>query len=364
MKIFSILECLESFAPLTLQEDYDNAGLLIGNSQDECTGIITTLDVTEEVVEEAVKNKCNLIVSHHPIIFRGLKKLNGANYVERTVISAIKNNISVYAIHTNLDNVIEGVNKKIAEKLGLQNLQVLQPRKNILKKLVTFAPQKNTAEIRNALFTVGGKLGKYSECSFNVEGIGTFKAEKGADPYVGDIGKRHHEIETRIEVIFPGYLQKQIVKTLKAAHPYEEVAYDIYSLDNELNEFGSGLTGNLAQAISAEDLLSTIKTQFKLQTIRQSPLLNKKISKIAICGGAGSFLISSAKASGAHAFITSDVKYHEFFDSDSQILIADIGHFESEQFTIDLLADILKEKFCNFAVLKTEINTNPVNYYF
>ena len=363
MKIIGVIECLENFAPLSLQEEYDNAGLLIGNTKDECTGIITTLDVTEKVVEEAVKKKCNLIVAHHPVIFKGLKKLNGANYVERTVISAVRNNIAVYAIHTNLDNVIEGVNNKIAEKLELQNVQVLMPKEKILKKMVTFSPKEKAPQVRNALFTAGGKLGKYSECSFNVEGTGTFKAEEGADPYVGEIGKRHEENETRIEVIFPGYLQKQIIKSLKAAHPYEEVAYDIYPLENQLNDFGSGLTGNLPQPVSEEELLSKLKRNFKLQTIRHSPYLNKEISKIALCGGAGSFLISLAKASGAQAFITSDIKYHEFFDADSEILIADIGHFESEQFTIDLLADILKEKFPNFAVLKTEINTNPVNYY-
>ena len=363
MKISGVIKCLENFAPLSLQEDYDNAGLIIGDRQEECTGIIITLDVTEKVVEEAVKKKCNLIVAHHPIIFRGLKKLNGANYVERTVISAIKNNIAVYAIHTNLDNVIKGVNNKIAEKLDLQNVGILMPKEKILKKIVTFSPKGNAEEVRNALFTAGGKLGKYSECSFNIEGKGTFKAEDGAEPYVGEIGKRHEENETRIEVIFPGYLQKQIVASLKAAHPYEEVAYDIYCLDNTLNYFGSGITGNLPARVSEEELLSGLKNNFHLKSIRHSPFLRKNISKVAICGGAGSFLISAAKASGAQAFITSDIKYHEFFDADAEIFMADIGHFESEQFTIDLLADILKEKFPNFAVLKTEINTNPVNYY-
>ncbi|MEP7229377.1 MAG: Nif3-like dinuclear metal center hexameric protein [Ginsengibacter sp.] len=363
MKISVVIECLENFAPLSLQEDYDNAGLIVGNKQDECTGIITALDVTEKVVQEAVSKKCNLIVAHHPIIFKGLKRLNGANYVERTVISAIKNNIAVYAIHTNLDNVIAGVNKQIAEKLGLQNLQVLEPKEKILKKMVTFSPKGNADAVRNALFKSGGKLGNYSECSFNTEGVGTFKAEPGAHPYIGDIRKRHEENETRIEVIFPAHLQKQIVASLKAAHPYEEVAYDIYPLDTNLTDFGSGLFGDLPKPLSEKKLLLVLKTAFKLQTIRHSPFLKNKISRIAVCGGAGSFLISQAKASGAQAFITSDIKYHEFFDADSEILMADIGHFESEQYTIALLADILTEKFPNFAVLKTKINTNPVNYY-
>ncbi|MDQ6890620.1 MAG: Nif3-like dinuclear metal center hexameric protein [Bacteroidota bacterium] len=363
MKISDVVDCLESFAPLSLQEDYDNAGLLIGNSQHVCTGILTTLDVTEELVNEALTKKCNLIVAHHPIIFKGLKRLNGTNYVERTVISAIKNDIAVYAMHTNLDNVIKGVNKKIAEKLNLQNVQILAPKQNFLKKLVTFCPEKNAEEIRNALFGVGGRLGNYSECSFNMEGLGTYKAESGAKPYIGEIGKRHHENEIRIEVIFPGYRQHEMVNSLKKIHPYEEVAYDIYSLDNTFSETGSGLTGHLHHAISEEELLFTLKNKFKLTAIRHSPFLNKKITKIALCGGAGIFLLPMAKASGAEALITSDIKYHEFFDADSLIFMADIGHFESEQFTIELLADILTEKFPNFAVLKTELTTNPVNYY-
>ncbi|MEP6583340.1 MAG: Nif3-like dinuclear metal center hexameric protein [Ginsengibacter sp.] len=362
MKIVDIIKCLETLASLHLQEDYDNAGLLIGDNKNECTGIIIALDVTEKVVQEAVEKKCNLVIAHHPIIFRGLKKLNGSNYVERTVISAIKNNIAVYAIHTNLDNVIYGVNKRIAEKLQLQNLQVLLPKEKILKKLVTFSPNDNASKVRDALFTVGGRLGKYSECSFNVQGIGTFKAGEGAEPYVGEIGKRYEENETRIEVIFPAGSQEEIVQALKAVHPYEEVAYDIFQLDNATNDFGSGLTGELKEALSEDELLSELKRTFNLQVIRHSPYLNKRVSKVAICGGAGSFLIPLAKASGSQVFITSDIKYHEFFEADSKILIADIGHYESEQFTIDLLADILKEKFPNFAVLKTETNTNPVNY--
>ncbi len=363
MKISDVIECLENFAPLSLQEDYDNAGLLTGKSSYECSGILTTLDVTEEVVQEAVTNKCNLIVAHHPIIFRGLKKLNGSNYVERTIIAAIKNDIAIYAIHTNLDNVINGVNKKIAEKLELQDVEVLSPAKNILKKLVTFSPVKNAENIRNALFTAGGKLGNYSECSFNVEGVGTFKPEQGADPYVGEIGKRHEENESRIELIFPAHLQKKIVKVLKDVHPYEEVAYDIYALQNETKDTGSGLVGQLTAPLAEADLLSKLKSEFGLQVIRHSALINKKVSKVALCGGAGSFLLAAAKSSGADAYITSDIKYHEFFDADGEILLADIGHFESEQFTISLLADILKEKFPNFAVQKTKIKTNPVHYY-
>ena len=364
MKINDVIKSLENIAPLSLQESYDNAGLIIGNPEDECTGIITSLDVTEAIIKEAIQKKCNLIVAHHPLIFKGLKKLNGENYVERTVIAAIKNNIAIYAIHTNLDNIIEGVNKKIAEKLNLQNCRVLLPKEGTLKKLVTFSPRENVDEVRNALFEAGaGAIGKYDECSFNLEGKGTFKANEGSDPYVGKIGERHTESETRIEVIFPGFLQYQIVKSLKEVHPYEEVAYDIYALENQRDDIGSGLIGEFPESISEEELLKLLKSTFGLSVVKHTPFLEKKISKVALCGGAGFFLLPNSIAAGAQVYITSDIKYHEFFDADNKILLADIGHYESEQFTIGLIAELLQQKFPNFAVLKTEIITNPVHYY-
>ena len=365
MKILEVIKYLEDFAPINLQENYDNAGLLIGEADGDCRGIITTLDVTEEVIAEAVSKQCNLIVAHHPIIFKGLKKLNGKNYVERSVIAAIKNNIAIYAIHTNLDNVINGVNYKIAQKLNLQNIEVLSPKENTLKKLVTFVPNENAEDLRTALFNAGaGTIGKYSECSYNVDGLGTFKAGEEAEPYVGEIGKRHQENETRIEVIFPSYLQEKVVQSLQKSHPYEEVAFDIYPLSNNRNDVGTGLVGSLKEALSEGDFLSILKAGFGLSVIRHTALIGKKITKVAVCGGAGSFLIPAAKAAGADVYVTSDVKYHEFFDADNTILLADIGHYESEQFTIDLLADIIRQKFPNFAVLKTETKTNPVHYFF
>jgi len=364
MKIKEIVQFLESIAPLSLQENYDNAGLIIGNSDTECSGIITSLDVTEEIVEEAVKRKCNLIVAHHPIIFRGLKKLNGKNYVERTVISAIKNDIAVYAIHTNLDNVLEGVNIKIAEKLQLQNCKTLLPKGATLQKLVTFSPVKNAEEVRNALFKAGaGTVGNYDQCSFNADGTGTFRAGEGSNPYVGKIGERHMESETRIEVVFPSFLQTKIVQSLKESHPYEEVAYYIQALENVQENFGSGLVGELAAPVSENELLMILKSAFKLTVIKHTPFLNKPVSKIALCGGAGVFLLPTAIAASADVYITGDVKYHEFFDANNEILLADIGHYESEQFTIELLTDFLQKKFINFAVLKTESNTNPVYYF-
>jgi dinuclear metal center YbgI/SA1388 family protein len=364
MKIAGIIQFLERIAPLSLQESYDNAGLIVGNSETECKGIITSLDVTESVVEEAMRRNCNLIVAHHPVIFRGIKKLNGKNYVERTVIAAIKNDIAIYAIHTNLDNLVEGVNKKIAEKIGLHGCKTLLPKESTLQKLVTFCPVKNAEEVRMALFNAGaGAIGKYDECSFNVEGSGTFKAGDGSHPFVGKVGTRHQETEVRIEVIYPSFLQEKIVRSLKESHPYEEVAYYIHALENVQENVGSGLIGQLPDPVSEKELLQILKEQFQLSVIQHTAFLEKPVDKIAVCGGAGIFLLPNAIAAGAQVYITSDIKYHEFFDADSRIFLTDIGHYESEQFTIELLTELLQGEFSNFAVLKTEINTNPVKYF-
>ena len=364
MKIAEVIQLLEQTAPPSYQESYDNAGLLTGNSGWDCTGIICSLDATEEVILEAKAKGSNLVVAHHPIIFGGIKKITGKNYVEKTVISAIKNDIAIYAIHTNLDNVIKGVNDRMADKLGLINRQILAFKSNQLMKLFTFAPTEHAAKIRTAIFEAGGgNIGNYSECSFNAEGTGTFKAGDGTEPYVGEVGKQHLEKEVKIEIIFPNHLQNNILEAVIKAHPYEEVAYDIVTLSNEFQQVGSGLTGELSEPLDELSFLSQIKAAFGLSVIRHSPLLNKKVKRVALCGGAGSFLTTKAIASGADFFITGDVKYHEFFDANSSLVIADIGHWESEQFTIDLLFDILKAKFPTFAVLKTEVKTNPVNYF-
>ena len=363
MKINDIISFLESQAHPSLQEQYDNAGLITGNAAWECTGIICSLDATEEVVKEAIEKKCNLIVAHHPIIFGGLKKINGKNYVEKTVITAIKNDIAVYAVHTNLDNVLHGVSGKMAAMLGLQNVSVLALKDSTLKKLFTFAPVDKAEQVRNAIFTAGGgHIGNYSECSFNAEGIGTFKGGEGTNPYVGEAGKLHQEKEIKIEVIIPAYLESRVVAAMKAAHPYEEVAYEIVSLSNTHQGIGSGVIGELPAVLDETQFLTRLKEVFGVPVIRHTALSGKPVKKIALCGGAGSFLISNALAAGADAYITGDLKYHEFFDANSRILLADIGHYESEQFTINLLQEILEQKFPTFAVLKTAVKTNPVHY--
>ena len=364
MKIIDITTHLESLAHPALQENYDNAGLITGDQDWECQGILVTLDATEEVVTEAIKKKCNLIIAHHPIIFSGLKKINGKNYVEKTVIAAIKNDIAIYAIHTNLDNVLDGVNGRIAKLLGLKNTAILSGKEKTLKKLFTFVPVKSAEKVRNALFdSGGGHIGNYSECSFNVEGTGTFKAGIGAKPFVGNIGEQQQEPEIKVEVIFPAYLEKKILQSLISTHPYEEVVYDIISLDNNYQGIGSGIIGDLTEPIEESAFLIQLKKIFDLKIIKHTKFKGGHINKVAVCGGAGSFLISKALAAGADIFITSDIKYHEFFDANGKIVIADIGHYESEQFTISLLQEVLEQKFPTFAVLKTEVNTNPVQYF-
>ncbi len=364
MIINDVIKCLEDFAPPLLQEFYDNAGLLTGNVNWPCTGIVTALDATEEVVMEAVDKKANLITAHHPIIFKGLKKITGNNYIEKAVIAAIKNDIAIYAIHTNLDNVLNGVNNYMADKLGLINRSVLEPRQHTLKKFVTFVPLRYADAIRDAIFNAGGgNIGKYSECSFSATGEGTFKAGPGTQPFAGGQGERHTEPEIKIESVFPAWLQNAIVTAAQKAHPYEEMAYDIISLGNAYTQVGAGLAGDLEQPIDEKEFLQLLKNKFNTPVIRHTDFTGRPVKKVALCGGAGSFLINTAVAAGADFYITADIKYHEFFDANGKMVLADIGHYESEQFTIDLLFDILKEKFPTFAVLKTGVVTNPVHYF-
>ena len=364
MKLIEIIEILENISPAVLQEHYDNCGLITGNNSWDCTGILCTLDCTQEVVLEAIAKKCNLIIAHHPIIFNGLKKINGNNYVEKAVITAIKNDISIYAIHTNLDNILTGVNGMMADQLKLVNRKVLMPKQNLQKKLQTFIPTDYAEQLKAALFASGaGTIGQYSDCSFSTEGLGSFRPGNTTSPFSGEKGKRNTKQEIKLEMVFPAFLENQVIQALLTNHPYEEAAYDIIHISNTDASVGSGLIGELPEPADETAFLQTIKTVFGLQVIRHTGLCNKKVKIVAVCGGAGSFLIKKAVAAGADFFITSDVKYHEFFDTEGRLVLADIGHWESEQFTPDLLVSILKANFPTFAVLKSEVNTNPVQYF-
>lgn len=363
MKIREITDYLEEIAPLAYQESYDNSGLLTGHKEQEVKNTLITLDCTEAIIEEAIQKKCELIISHHPIIFKGLKKLTGSNYIERTIIKAIQNNIAIYAIHTNLDNVDFGVNKMICDKLKLENCQVLAPKSDLLRKLVVFCPTEQASKVRTALLNSGaGQVGNYDNCSFNTIGEGTFRANENANPYIGKIGETHSETEIKVEVIFPSHLQGKILQAMYSEHPYEEVAYDIIPLSNKHQNIGSGMIGELSSPMDSIKFLNFVKETMKTDCIRYTNPTKKEVKRIAVCGGSGSFLLSNAKQMNADIFITGDFKYHEFFDADNELIIADIGHYESEQFTKQLIMGLLKEKFPKFATHLSELNTNPINY--
>ena len=364
VKLKEITNYLENFAPLKLQESYDNAGLIVGDPEAKITEAIVTLDVTEEVVDEAIEKKANLIVAHHPIVFSGLKKLTGKNYVERTVLKAIKNDIAIYAAHTNLDSVTGGVNTKICEKLGLKNCKVLQPVSGQLKKLVVFIPADHADNVRTAIFEAGaGHIGNYDYCGYNLEGEGSFRGGEDTNPFVGEKNQIHYEKEVRFETIFPGYVQGKVIQAMIKAHPYEEVAYDIYPLENAHEQVGIGMTGELPEPVSEKYFLSLLKSTFNTGCIKHTALKGAEVKKVAVCGGAGSFLLNHAISDGADFFVSGDFKYHQFFDAENKIVIADIGHFESEQFTKELFYELLTKKFPKFAVRFSEVNTNPVFYF-
>jgi len=363
MKIQTLINCLESIAPLSLQEDYDNSGLLIGNKNKEIQKALITLDITEDVLEEAIENQCELIISHHPLIFKGIKKLNGKNMVERIVIKAIQSEIAIYAIHTNLDNVHQGVNAMLAEKLGLDDLKILSTKNSNLKKLVTFCPENEAEKVRKTIFEAGaGTIGKYDCCSYNVSGEGSFRALDGANPFVGKKGELHFEKEIRIETIVPSHLINQVVEAMLKSHPYEEVAYDIYPIENENSQIGAGMIGTLKNEMSSKEFLVKVKEALGSPAIRHNYLIEKPVKNIAICGGSGSFLIDEAFKTGADIFITGDLKYHDFFEYKNEMTIADAGHFETEQFTKELLYSFLNKKFPTFALQISKINSNPISF--
>jgi dinuclear metal center YbgI/SA1388 family protein len=363
IKIKDVTRYLEEWAPLSYQESYDNSGLITGQQSDVVKGVLISLDCTEAVIDEAIQTGCNLVIAHHPIVFKGLKKFTGSSYVERTIVKAIKNDVAIYAIHTNLDNVHTGVNQKICEKIGLKDLKVLAPKDDQLNKLVTFVPKKDTEKVTSALYEAGaGQVGDYKNCSFQLEGVGTFLPTDSTNPHIGERNKQTYVEETRVELLFPSHLKTPILKALKNAHPYEEVAYYVFPLLNENQHVGSGMIGKVEKPEEPLQFLKSLKDKMNLPVIRHTLPLDKKVEKVAVCGGAGSFLLPNAIHAGADVFITADFKYHQFFDADNRIMIADIGHYESEVFTKELLMDVLIKKFHTFAINFSKTGTNPISY--
>jgi dinuclear metal center YbgI/SA1388 family protein len=363
MKIKEILTILEEMAPLAYAEDFDNVGLLVGNQNDEAIGILVCHDALESVIDEAIAKKCNLVVCFHPILFSGLKKITGKNYVERAVLKAIKNDIAIYAVHTALDNHKNGVNKIFCNALGLKNTKVLVPKQNFIQKLVTYTIPENVEKVRNALFDAGaGKIGNYEDCSFNSQGIGTYMGNENSNPEIGERFEFVEAQEIKIEVTFEKHLQSKILKALFSNHVYEEVAYEIYDLQNSHQNIGLGMIGELENPMSEIDFLEFVKDKMLCGGIRHSQLLGKQVKKIVVLGGSGSFAIKNAIQANVDVFLTSDLKYHNFYEAENQIVLADIGHFESERYTKNYIVDFLKEKITNFAIVLSEENTNPVKY--
>ncbi|KIA99324.1 NGG1p interacting factor 3 protein, NIF3 [Flavobacterium sp. KMS] len=363
MKIKEILAVLEEMAPLAYAEDFDNVGLLVGDSSTEATGVLVCHDALENVIDEAIVKNCNLVVCFHPILFSGIKKITGKNYVERAILKAIKNDIAIYAVHTALDNHSQGVNKIFCDALGLINTTVLIPKQNYIQKLVTYTVPDNSEKVRNALFEAGaGKIGNYDNCSFNTEGFFTFKGNENSNPVIGEKEKLHTGNEIKIEVVFEKHLQSKILKALFANHIYEEVAYEIYDLQNAHQNIGLGMIGEFETPMNETDFLPFVKEKMLADGIRHSSYTGKKVHKVAVLGGSGSFAIKNAIQAGADAFLTADLKYHQFYEAENRLLLADIGHFESERYTKNYIVDYLRKKILNFAIILSEENTNPVKY--
>jgi len=363
LTIKNVTDYLEAWAPLSQAEDFDNVGLLIGDSNTKVSGVLVTLDTTEAVIDEALTNKYNLIISFHPIIFSSLKRINNESFVERVVTKAIKNNIAIYSMHTALDNSFNGVSGKIADIIGLEEKKILIPKLKTIKKLTTYVPNSFADKLRAILFEAGaGNIGNYENCSFNVQGQGTYKGNENSNPTIGKKGELHTEPETLISVTYQSHLEQTIIKTLFKAHPYEEVAYEVVTLNNKNQNIGLGIVGNFPKPISPSDFIDLLKNKFHAKGIRTSKIINKPISKIAVLGGSGSFAITDAKRAKADVYVTADLKYHDFFKAENKLILIDIGHFESEQFTKNLIVDYLTKKFLNFAVVLSKINTNPINY--
>ncbi|WP_293893535.1 Nif3-like dinuclear metal center hexameric protein [Flavobacterium sp.] len=363
MKIKEILLILEEMAPLAYAEDFDNVGLLVGNQENVATGILVCHDALESVIDEAISKKCNLVVCFHPIIFLGLKKITGKDYVERSVLKAIKNDIAIYAVHTALDNHKDGVNKIFSDALGLINTTILVPKQNFIQKLVTYTVPENAEQIRLALGKAGaGTIGNYANCSFNSEGFSTYQGNEHSNPTIGNKGELTQTNEVKIEVVFEKHLQSKILKALFTNHVYEEVAYEIYDLQNSHQNIGLGMIGELEKPMSEVQFLAFVKDKMQCGGIRHSALLGKPIKKVAVLGGSGSFAIKNAIQANADVFLTADLKYHNFYEGENQLVLADIGHFESERFTKNYIVEFLKKKNLNFAIIFSEENTNPVKY--
>ena len=364
MTVNDMVAALDELAPPIYQESYDNSRLLCGDPKQTINAVLFCLDCTEAVVDEAIAKGCGLIIAHHPILFKGVKSLTGKTYVERVIIKAIQQQVAICAVHTNLDNQLEGVNAKIAEKLGLVHTRILKPMDNTLELLYIYVPQQNREDLEAALFEAGaGHVGNYDHCSFVYPGAGSFRPLNGANPVIGEVGQRERVQEDKVEVLVQQHVRAAVLKAMREVHPYEEVAFGLVPLGNQNQTLGAGMIGELPEAMLEPDFLLHVKQALRTDCIRHTVFPGKPIKQVALCGGSGSFLLPEAMRQGADAYISADFTYHQFFDAEGRILIADVGHYESEQFTPEIFYAYLSKKYPKFAFHFSAVNTNPVHYF-
>lgn len=363
MNIQTFTAKLNSLFNIQQAEDFDNVGLLCGNPEREVSRVLVCHDALEEVIEEAIEKNCQLVVCFHPIIFKGLKKITGKNYVEKAILKAIENKIAIYAIHTALDNDFWGVNEMICQKLGITQSHILMPKPSSLMQLTFYVPTSHAEVVKQALFHTGaGHIGNYDQCSFSTKGIGSFRPLLNANPFLGQHHIQEHTEEEMVSLVFNSHQKSSVISALKRAHPYEEVAFHIVALENANPYIGLGKYGNLPEEMTIEDFLSQVKEKFSLSVIKHSHH-HGKIRKVAVLGGSGAEGIEAAILQKCDAYLTADLKYHDYFRAEKKLLLCDIGHFESERFVVSQIITRLSENFSTFAFLKSEVNTNPVNYF-
>jgi len=365
MTIKQVTQFLEQKFPLYLQEDFDNCGVQCGDVRQEITGAMVCFEMSEQVIDEAIAEGCNLVISHHPLILkRGITKILPTDRVGAMICKALAHNMVLYSMHTNIDSGVGGGNDVFAEKLNLQNVKVLEPHKGLYRKLVVFVPKENAEALKSALFEIGcGVQGNYDSCGYTVHGQGQFRPLKGANPHIGEENQLEHVEEERIEMIYPTGLQRTVVQAIYEHHPYEEPAFDLLPLENESRTIGLGRIGELPKVMPVSEFLECLKDKLGFEHCRYAGDTTKMIHKVAVCGGGGSSFIDLAIASGADAYVSGDFKYHDFFKSHSGTLLVDIGHYEGEYFIKNIIHQQIKENFTNFAALISKMEKVEVKYF-
>lgn len=363
MKISEITGAIEKYAPLWLQEEWDNAGLQVGDTDREATGAVLCVDATEAIVDEAIDRGVNLVISHHPLLFRGLKRITGRTATERIVAKALKHDIAIYSAHTNMDSAPGGVSWATGRRAGLTAMRTLVPQQGRLMKLAVFVPSAYSNAVSEALWNAGaGRMGNYDRCAYMTDGRGTYRPLPGADPAIGTVGQSHTEAETRIEVVFPTAISGRVVQAMLKAHPYEEPAFDLIPLANDITSAGLGVIGSLKTPMPASEYIAWVKQALGIGAIPYAGDARRMVHRVALCGGAGAEFIGNAIAAGADLYMCGDLKYHDFTTHADSIVLADIGHYESEQCTKEIFYDIIQKNFPNFATYYAEEDKNPISY--